>query len=118
MMGLNNTLLKDFMRIGDHKRQFDEVFWQKIAIFCLKKGFYCDVLLCALLDSEILRCHPSHTWLYQATVIWSSLKPMSPRKSFFQSSMFLWSLFQPKCLLGNHSVSQSTSCQSINQSVN
>jgi len=39
MMGLNNTLLKDFMRIGGLKRWFDEVFGPKIAIFGLKNRF-------------------------------------------------------------------------------
>ena len=42
-MGLNNTLLKVFMRIGDLKRRFDKVFGPKIGIFGLKKGFYCNV---------------------------------------------------------------------------
>ena len=42
-MGLNNTLLKVFMRIGDLKRRFDDVFGPKIAIFGLKTGFYCNV---------------------------------------------------------------------------
>ena len=43
MMGLNNTLLKDFTRIGGLKKLFDEVFGPKIAIFGLKTGFYCNV---------------------------------------------------------------------------
>ena len=43
-MGLNNTLLKDFMRIGDLKRRFDKVFGPKIGIF------YCNVSKCPFLE--------------------------------------------------------------------
>ena len=40
MMGLNNTLLKDLIRIGGLKRRFDEVFGPKIPIFGLNKAIY------------------------------------------------------------------------------
>ena len=53
MMGLNNTVLKDFMRIGDHKIWFDEASGPKKAIFGLKSSFYLNVSKCTTLETTV-----------------------------------------------------------------